>query len=540
MSRILAPLLAAALVGCASASRPPPRAGLASASPGVDIVAARALSRTQGFEWLPYDAKSFAKAKAERRYILLDGAAEWCHWCHVMDETTYRDPEIGRLLREKFVAIRIDVDARPDLEERYGEWGWPATILLSPDAEELGKFRGYLEPERLRAALGSITTAAPVGGAPPPALADKPATVEALPWIAARASLDLDGWYDAKQGGWGAMQKAPLGANVEFEVLRAQHGDAAARARVGFTLDHQRALIDPVWGGVYQYSAGTDWTAPHFEKLMTVQAAALEASARAFALTGEPKMLADARAVEHYLTTFLSAPDGRFYTNQDADVGAHDPGGAFVDGHVFYAKDDAGRRALGMPWIDRHVYGRENGLAIAALCTLQEVTHDAALLARVRTSLDALLASHVLADGTVLHDPDKRDGPYFLADSAAVARALGRVAEVTHDAKYVAEARKVAARLLERFEEPSTGALLPVTVDANAAGVFGRREPSLPNVVVAARALCALGRATAEPSWKERARKLLAEAASPKSVDAPGRDLGELLVALDEAGAVSW
>ena len=131
--------------GSAAASAPAARSGAAtglvrSGTPdSVNVALARARGLRRSFEWAPWSAETFARAKRERRFVLVDGAAAWCHWCHVMDATTYADPEVGKILRERFVAIRVDVDARPDIEERYGDWGWPATILLSPDGEEIGK-----------------------------------------------------------------------------------------------------------------------------------------------------------------------------------------------------------------------------------------------------------------------------------------------------------------------------------------------------------------------------------------------------------------
>ena len=87
------------------------------------------------------------------RLILVDGSAAWCHWCHVMDETTYRDPAVGQILHARFVVVRFDVDERPDLGDRYESTGWPATILISPDGDELGRYRGFLDAERLRTIL---------------------------------------------------------------------------------------------------------------------------------------------------------------------------------------------------------------------------------------------------------------------------------------------------------------------------------------------------------------------------------------------------
>jgi uncharacterized protein YyaL (SSP411 family) len=280
----------------------------------VDIAVARTRAQAQAFRWEPWSSATFERARREGRFILLHGAAVWCHWCHVMEETTYRDPEVGRILSERFVAIRVDIDARPDIAERYGEWGWPATILLGPDVEEIGKYRGYLSPDELRGILNEVERADREGDGE--RLAREPgahsASVESLPWVARRALRDMDAYYDDAQGGWGMRQKAPLGENAEVEARRAALGDARARKRLVFTLERQRALIDPVWGGIYQYSTGGTWKEPHFEKLATYQAANLEAYARAFGVTRATGFFADARSIADYVERFLKAPDGAF------------------------------------------------------------------------------------------------------------------------------------------------------------------------------------------------------------------------------------
>jgi len=79
--------------------------------------------------WVDWSDAAFARAQAEKRLVLLDLSAVWCHWCHVMEETTYRDPKVVALIRERFVAIRVDQDSRPDLSNRYEDYGWPATIV---------------------------------------------------------------------------------------------------------------------------------------------------------------------------------------------------------------------------------------------------------------------------------------------------------------------------------------------------------------------------------------------------------------------------
>ena len=75
--------------------------------------------------WLPWGEAAFAKAQEENKPVLLSISAVWCYWCHVMDETSYSDPDVARLIEQSFIAIRVDNDHRPDLNSRYNVGGWP-------------------------------------------------------------------------------------------------------------------------------------------------------------------------------------------------------------------------------------------------------------------------------------------------------------------------------------------------------------------------------------------------------------------------------
>lgn len=532
-------LLAVGLLGLVScAHSPAPRGQVAvDTPPEVNIALARSREQTARFTWEAWSPESFERARRERRFLLIDGAAEWCHWCHVMDETTYLDPEVGRLLSERFVAIKVNIDERPDLAERYGNWGWPATIVLSPDAEELGKYGGYLPAERLRGILARVGELSAPGAGPRPG--DTPAPVEALGWLAARSQHDLDAYYDPELGGWGRRQKAALGANVEFELVRASHGDRQAQARALFSVRQHRALIDPVWGGVYQYSAGRGWNEPHFEKLMPFQTSNLEACARASAASGDQAALADARQIAAYIERFLTDPAGGFYASQDADVNAHDRTAPFVDGHTFYARDDAGRRALGAPRVDHNLYPHENGLAIAAFVTLAQVTREAAPLQLARRAADRMLRDNVLPGGEVKREAPGLGKVRLLADAASLGWGLARLAEATGEAPYREAAARVVAVMLRDLSD-TTGALLERTVDPSAVGVFARRDQPFVHNVTAARALSAVARVTGLAGLREQARKVLAAASTPRAIDEAGRNLGAYLLALDEAGAIHW
>jgi hypothetical protein len=485
--------------------------------PGEDIALARRSPTTQAFAWLPYAAESFARAKREGKVVLIDCAAEWCHWCHVMDETTYRDPAVGAWLARNAVTIRVDVDARPDLADRYGDWGWPATIVLGPDAEELGKFRGYLPPEKLLGILTTLDLRQRLEATPEPS----PITRDELNQSVEYARRRLDWFWDEKEGSWGLKRKTPIGMNVQWELTV---GTKESLARADFTLGKQRVLIDPVWGGLSQYSAASDWSAPHFEKLMAYQAANLTAYAMGFAATKKQQHLDDARALYRYLTTFLRSPEGTFFVNQDADLNAHDREKPFVDGHTYYALSDAERRKLGIPWVDPHVYASENGKALVALVAYARASGDTRALEVARTAAARLAQTHVLADGSVKHEASSSEqGPFLLEDAAWLGLAYARLGEL-------ALARKIAARMLGQLGDPAlAGALFEHTADPDAVGVFARRAHPFAANVTAARFLAAVG-------LKDEGRAVLLAVSARARLENEWAWLGDWLLATRELG----
>jgi len=97
-------------------------------------------------QWYEWGREAFNRAQTEDKLILLDLTAVWCHACHVMDQTTYADPQVLALLQAHFIPIRVDTDQRPDLEARYRTGGWPTTSLLLPTGEILFQANS-VEPE---------------------------------------------------------------------------------------------------------------------------------------------------------------------------------------------------------------------------------------------------------------------------------------------------------------------------------------------------------------------------------------------------------
>jgi len=173
------------------------------------------------FTWHDWSADSFATAAREQKILLINVAASWCHWCHVMDHETYADPAVATLLRDHFMTIRVDADARPDLAERYADWGWPATAVLTSDARPVLELRGYQDPAEFAALLRSLVDdqrrGALQGRKPAPTPVARDTDLVAL---RRSAEAQLDRLYDPAQSGWGRKQKYPLAALDELSLLR--------------------------------------------------------------------------------------------------------------------------------------------------------------------------------------------------------------------------------------------------------------------------------------------------------------------------------
>jgi uncharacterized protein YyaL (SSP411 family) len=488
--------------------------------------------------WAELGAAAFTRARTEHRLVLIDGSAEWCHWCHVMDATTYLDPEVRRLMDASFVPVRVDIDEKPDFEERYRESGWPATVVMTADGAEVGRYKGYQPPEKFIAILRSALTAR-AGAAEARAAAAPPRMSEtAIAEVAAWTSATLDGLWDAEQGGWGTPQKLPLAMDNAWMLDRARRHDGAhALEQVLFTLDQQRRIIDPIWGGLCQYSTDADWLHPHFEKLIAMQAGAIDNYSTAYALTGDAAWLVTARRVRGFVDGFMTAPDGGFYATMDADLDAHDPSRALVSGHDYYAKDDAARRALGIPRIDRHEYPRENGLVIAAYATLGEVSKDPTAIAASERAAARILATHGTEHGGLTHIAGDPSSVLYLADAAAFGFGLVRLYEATHSAADLEAARRIAAFMLRELAAPG-GGFFESTPDPGAVGVLAERRVPFENNVTAARFLARLARAAATDAYRDAIAGAIAAVATREAIDDRGRMIGDLLLAFEETRGV--
>ncbi|MDZ4833095.1 MAG: DUF255 domain-containing protein [Candidatus Melainabacteria bacterium] len=402
-----------------------------------------------GLVWEKWDDKLFDRAKQEQKFVLLDLEAVWCHWCHVMDEKTYGDADVAKLLKKKFILVKVDQDSRPDLSHKYEDFGWPATIIFNANGDELVKRQGYIPPERMQKLLAAI-----IKDPTPEAASKEDVTFRAESSLSKEIKDELekkhvDG-YDTKSGAWGFQQKFLDWDSVEHSMQLALSGDKDAKARVTGTLDGQLNLLDPVWGGVYQYSTGGDWQHPHYEKIMQMQGENLRIYALGSMLYKDEKYTKAAKSIADYLDKFLTSPDGAFYTSQDADL---IPGQHSED---YFGLDDEARRKRGIPRVDKHIYSRENGWAINGFAHIYMATGEPSYLERATRAAESIVKNRSLTGGGYSHDERDNAGP-FLGDSLSMGRAFLALYEATADKKWLDRAQGCADFISNHFNNYTGG-----------------------------------------------------------------------------------
>jgi uncharacterized protein YyaL (SSP411 family) len=297
-------------------------------------------------DWYPWSQEALDKAKAEDKPVFLSIGYASCHWCHVMEEECFNDPQVADLLNEAFVCIKVDREERPDLDAAYmavcqamgRNCGWPLNLLMTPKLNPF--FAASYIPKHSQAGLVGMVDLVPqvtqiwklqrsqlemVG-------ADIKSRIETMekrtPQKAPGSQVLQDTYdrlrldYDPDNGGFGSAPKFPRPHNILF-LLRyySRTGEKKALAMAENTLRQMRlgGIFDQIGLGFHRYSTDAKWLVPHFEKMLYDQALLTLAYVEAYLVSGAGKFMITAKETIDYCMRDLSSPEGGFYSAQDAD-----------------------------------------------------------------------------------------------------------------------------------------------------------------------------------------------------------------------------
>jgi uncharacterized protein YyaL (SSP411 family) len=313
----------------------------------------------QPIYWHEWGEEAFATARRENKPILLDIGAVWCHWCHVMDRESYDDPEIAQLVNERFVAVKVDRDERPDIDSRYqvavssisGQGGWPLTAFLTPDGKP---FYGgtYFPPndhygrpsfKRVLLAISDayrekngevVEQARMVESALSNAESFAGRSGEFSPKVIDQIVESAMKMFDPRNGGFGTAPKFPHPAALDLLMDQYVYtGDEKLRDAVVTSLEKMAhgGVYDQLAGGFHRYSVDERWVVPHFEKMCYDNSELLKNYVHAYQVTGSEFFAETARDIIRWMDEWLSdRKHGGFYASQDADYSMDDDGDYFT------------------------------------------------------------------------------------------------------------------------------------------------------------------------------------------------------------------
>ncbi|MGH7737163.1 MAG: thioredoxin domain-containing protein [Candidatus Tyrphobacter sp.] len=440
-------------------------------------------NRAAEIGWLPWGSAAFERAQRERKPILLSISAVWCHWCHVMDETSYSDPAVIEAIAARFVPIRVDNDERPDVNARYNMGGWPTTAFLAGDGTLLTGAT-YLPPPQMARVLREVADwydthrdeiSSHMQASTPQFAREEPRDdlQSAQRIVAAIAST-----YDEEFGGFGDAPKFPQPELLETLLLESEAtGDERLRSMVVRTLlgMSQGGMYDHVEGGFFRYSTTRDWSIPHFEKMAEEHAGLIRTLSLLLVRISHEQLAATLRSCTEYVMRVLRDPvSGFFAGSQDAD-------------EEYYAHPMEERRAMQPPFVDRTLYADRNAALAGALVLASATLEDERLATAGTHVLDALWEMRD-AGGLLYHLRRRGEAPTIrglLGDQAAYLRALVEAHEVTGEERFLERACAIADAATDAFSAEDGGFYDHAGIESTLGRLTLRDRPIAENAVAA-------------------------------------------------------
>lgn len=429
-------------------------------------------------QWLHFEATTLQKAAALDRPVLMVLVVPWCSFCRSLQQDVLARDEVVHAVQDSVVAVLVDAERRPDINQRFGAGSWPTIAWLTPEGELLAQ-DGYLAAPALLQRIAQVSAAwyrekeqirSGLRGLWAERSEREAAKHTRLsPEIVDEVALAIYDKLDHRHGGFGETSKFPHPEAIDFALVQAsKRGDARMREVVTLTLQGmlQGPMQDRVAGGFFRYSRTADWCTPNFEKLLDQNALVLRACLEAYQVFGDRAYRDACTGIVDWMTgCMLDRDSGAFWGSQ---AGTAD----------YYRANAEQRKAQSAPTLDRTIYCHANSIAASTLFKAAAVLGEPGLAQIAQRAVTFLLER--LYDGRDVYH--YWDGTYhlpgMLADQAHMIRALIDASQHTGDADLLRPAEAIAERALARHKAPS-GGFYDILPSTGVSGPMMRRNRSI-------------------------------------------------------------
>jgi uncharacterized protein YyaL (SSP411 family) len=293
--------------------------------------------------WFPWGNEALDKARKENKLIIVSIGYAACHWCHVMEHESFEDEQVAEFMNNNFVAIKVDREERPDIDQVYmnavqlitGMGGWPLNCIALPDGRPV--FGGTYFPkaqwiEMLTQVLNFVKQNPDKAELQAMSLTKGMQSAEKIYVNPEKAEFTIDdlnniftAWknnIDYINGGHKGTTKFPMPAGYQF-LLHYHHlsKNAAALNAVITTLNKiaHGGIYDQVGGGFARYSTDEYWKVPHFEKMLYDNAQLVSLYSAAYQKTKDPEYKTIVAETLDFIKKEMTSKEGGFYSSLDAD-----------------------------------------------------------------------------------------------------------------------------------------------------------------------------------------------------------------------------
>lgn len=440
-------------------------------------------------KWRGWNEESFREAKKEGKLLLLYLFASWDHWCQVMDETTYSDSSIVDDINLKFIPIKVNIDKRPDIGERYNFGGFPTNVFITPEGEVLTGAT-YIKPEKFGSLLDKVLE---FYEKEKESIKQKTSQLQKIRAEAETASIEfgelsesivqdvvdivIDN-FDSIFGGFGVQPKFPVSEALEFALSQYYlKKDDVLFYVVKKTLDEMqsRNIYDKIDGGFFRYSEHQDWSNPHYEKMLQVNAQLLINYLHAYQITGKEEYAQTAKEIIRYVDSPLSDKNnGGFYGSQASDK-------------KYYKLRKIERINAIPPPVDKSIYTDRNAIMISAYLEAYVILKIDECREFAMKTIEFIIKNLYRKETGLYHYIDKKSKKHgLLTDNLYFSKALIDAYQTLGEKAYLSLAEEVANFILDNFVDMKTGRVFDIITEINAVGLLKNRSNTITQNALAA------------------------------------------------------
>ncbi len=460
-------------------------------------------------------------AKKEKKLVLLDIYAKWCHWCNVMENTTYRNKAVIKLINKYYIPVRVDADQRPDINKKYNQGGLPSTVILTPDGEIVyGTI--YVPPEDMVKLLNQF---AKMSEEDIQLFVERnkmlrESYIKKFERITAKKEIKkgfvefafkvLERKFDRNYGGFKGAPKFPIEELPYFLMLYSIF-NKPVKDFLEKTLYGYSKLIDRVEGGIFRYATKHDWTAPHYEKLLKDQAELSIMYFNSYSYLENRNFLKFANMLIRFMENKLyDKKTGYFYSSQGADI-VDEHGTLLMTGEEFFNLSEEERKrvvkSLGYsPNIDKSVYFSTNALAGKAFLYSYMYNGNHKHLKVGKRVIDNILQDGFTEKGVKY---SKNTDKFYLNTQVYTLESLLVLYQITSESEYL----KKIKELIEILDRYYFSEKIGLYTDMEEVGLSLKRISFLDDIVSLnvrlARVLYGLALLENETEYKEKADKII-------------------------------